>query len=120
MLEVEMKFPVADFGPIRARLADWSATKAEERHDEDQYFNAPDRDFARTDEALRLRRVGSANLLTYKGPKIDARTKTQSEIELALADGDETANKTKHLLQNLGYRPTADAVKRRTAYHLHW
>ena len=55
----------------------------------DQYFAHPARDFAQTDEALRLRRVGKQNFITYKGSKIDATTKTRREIELPLAPGEE-------------------------------
>ena len=69
MLEVEMKFPVADFAALERRLAEWGARADALRTDADHYVNAPDRDFARTDEALRLRRTGSANHVTYKGPK---------------------------------------------------
>ena len=58
MLEVEMKFPVADFAPLEGKLRDWGAHAAGVRQEADHYFNAPDRDFARTDEALRLRRIG--------------------------------------------------------------
>ena len=49
------------------------------------------RDFARTDEALRLRHVGEFNYITYKGPKLDATTKTRREIEIGLADGHQAA-----------------------------
>src|SRR5947208_992675 len=48
MLEVEMKFPVADFEPVRERLAQWGARSDHEAQETDVYFNAPDRDFART------------------------------------------------------------------------
>ena len=41
------------------------------RRDADHYFNAPDRDFAVTDEAVRVRSIGEKNFVTYKGPKID-------------------------------------------------
>jgi len=91
MLEVEAKYPVEDFTNVERLLRGWSATFDEAREDADQYFNAPDRDFAKTDEALRVRRIGNINLLTYKGPKTDAQTKTRTEIEVALASGDQAA-----------------------------
>src|SRR5438270_12803454 len=68
MLEIEMKFPVADFAGIEQNLRHRQARPDQVREEEDHYFNAPDRDFARTDEALRLRCVGLANVVTYKGP----------------------------------------------------
>ena len=118
MLEIEVKCPVTDFDAIRARLKDWDA-KADAAIDEaDHYFNAPDRDFARTDEALRIRRVGTTNRVTYKGPKQAGTTKTRREIEIRLADGVETAENFAMLLEALGYRPTAVVRKRRAEHHL--
>jgi adenylate cyclase class 2 len=118
MLEVEMKFPVADFAALERRLAEWRAEAPIERDEADHYFNAPDRDFARTDEALRVRRIGPANLVTYKGPKRDLQTKTRTEIEVPLADGDRPAQDFMQLLQHLGYRPVAVVRKHRRIYHL--
>jgi adenylate cyclase class 2 len=118
MLEIEMKFPVADFAPVQRVLSAWGAAGGESRQDADHYFNAPDRDFGRTDEALRLRRIGRANFVTYKGPKRDAHTKTRTEVEVPLAEGDEVARDFAALLQHLGYRPSAVVEKRRTIYHL--
>src|SRR5689334_3657260 len=76
MLEVEAKYRTPDWSQVVRTLIGWGAVAEEPREEEDQYFNAPDRDFRQTDEAVRLRRVGSANKLTYKGPKRDAATKT--------------------------------------------
>ena len=116
MLEVEMKFPVTEFGPLKDRLATWGVRGPLSRQEEDHYFNAPDRDFARTDEALRLRRIGAANLITYKGPKQDLQTKTRTEIEVLLAEGDQAAEDFIRLVTHLGYRPVAVVRKRRQVY----
>src|SRR5690349_1973211 len=51
MLEVEMKFPVTDFADVESRLTASGARLNCDRRDIDHYFNAPDRDFARSDEA---------------------------------------------------------------------
>jgi adenylate cyclase class 2 len=118
MLEIEAKYPVADLGPIRQQLLAWEAAIDAPREDVDQYFNAPDRDFARTDEALRLRTIGSANFLTYKGPKTDAQTKTRTEIEVPFAAGGLPATQLAQLLQHLGYRPVAIVRKRRVVCHV--
>jgi adenylate cyclase class 2 len=113
MLEVEMKFPVGDWANLVRQLAAWGAKKLETRREQDHYFNGPDRDFARTDEALRIRRVGSANFLTYKGPKLDAQTKTRTEIEVPLAPGHDAAEALTQLLVHLGYRHVAEVEKHR-------
>jgi adenylate cyclase class 2 len=118
MLEVEIKFRVTDLLKLQRDLATLGANKPELRFETDHYFNAPDRDFARTDEALRLRRVGAENYVTYKGPKRDQETKTRAEIEVALAQGDEAAAQFVRLIESLGYRLTAEVHKQRQVYHL--
>lgn len=115
MLEVEVKYRVADLAPLEKKLAGWSGPQT--RQEVDQYFNAPDRDFARTDEALRIRRVDQKNVLTYKGPKRDAETKTRFELELPLADGQHSAAQGRELLLKLGYRPSGTVHKSRKVYH---
>jgi adenylate cyclase class 2 len=118
MLEVEVKYARADFAAVEARLREWGAREDPPRTDADHYFNAPDRDFAVTDEALRLRRIGDRNLVTYKGPKRDAQTKTRTEIEVPIAPGDAAAADFTRLLMHLGYRPVAVVRKARRAFHL--
>jgi adenylate cyclase class 2 len=120
VLEVEMKFPVVDFAALERCLAEWGARADAPRQDADHYVNAPDRDFAQTDEALRLRRTGPANFVTYKGPKRDAQTKTRTEIEVPLAGGDAAADGFLRLLTHLGYRAVAVVRKRRRIFHLEW
>lgn len=117
MLEIEVKCPVADFDAVQRTLSAWGARAEPPRQEADHYFNAPDRDFAKTDEALRLRRIGADNFVTYKGPKRDLQTKTRAEIEVPLGSGDEAAEDFARLLQSLGYRPVAVVRKERTVYH---
>ena len=56
--EVELKFPVADASAMEQKLIGLAARFREPAEQTDRYFLHPCRDFARTDEALRLRRVG--------------------------------------------------------------
>jgi adenylate cyclase, class 2 len=118
MLEVEVKYRCAGRAAVRAKLLALGAEWFEERTDADQYFNAPDRDFKETDEAFRLRRIGSKNRLTYKGPKRDAATKTRTEIEVSLADGAAAAADAERMFVSLGYRPVALVRKMRMLFHL--
>jgi adenylate cyclase class 2 len=117
MLEIEMKFPVADFGPVVQRLEQWAAKRDQALDEADHYFNAPDRDFARTDEAFRLRRIGAQSRITYKGPKQGGPAKTRTEIEVPLGDGPGSAEDFCRLVDNLGYRAVAVVRKRRVPYH---
>lgn len=120
MLEVEMKFRVADKDRLIKRLAMVlpSHEPVQGRVEVDHYFNAPDRDFGQTDEALRLRQIGDVNLLTYKGPKLDAQTKTRQEVEVRLADGQAAAERMCAILRFLRFRPTATLEKERFIHHL--
>lgn len=116
MLEIEMKFPVNDFDSIQQQMRRWHATEQPTIAEADHYFNAPDRDFGRTDEAFRLRCIGAQNRMTYKGPKQAGPTKTRAEIEIGLEPGSHAAESFCRLVQHLGYRPTAIVKKRRTCY----
>jgi adenylate cyclase class 2 len=116
MLEVEVKYRNADRAAVVATLLDWGATLAQDRSDADLYFQAPDRDLKATDEAFRLRRIGPKNYLTYKGPKRDTETKTRTEIEVPLADGDQAAADTERLLVALGFKPVITVRKKRRVY----
>jgi pantoate--beta-alanine ligase len=118
MLEIEQKFARVDLAALEARLRAWGAAFLGEHEEADHYHNAPDRDFARTDEAFRLRRIGADNFLTYKGPKRDARVKVRTELEVPLPPGDESAEQFLQLLRHLGYQPTAVVRKRRRSYRL--
>lgn len=118
MLEVEVKYRNSAPASLLARLQALGAQHMETRMESDQYFNAPDRDLKQTDEALRLRRIGSTSRFTYKGPKRDAETKTRLEIEVPLADGDEAATDAVRMLVCLGYRPVATVRKSRAVYRL--
>lgn len=115
--EVEVKFPLKN-GPaeVLTRLQDLGANPGDEILQADHYFNHPVRDFAETDEALRIRSVGNRNWVTWKGPKIDARTKTRREIELPLGDGNQTAKQFAEVLQILGFRSVTVVRKTRQPY----
>jgi adenylate cyclase class 2 len=120
MLEVEMKFPAADLAAVGRALQALGARHLLIREEVDQYFNAPDRDFAKTDEAVRIRQVDGTGRLTYKGPKLDAQTKTRHEVEVPLRPGPDAVAAAREFLQGLGYKPVAAVRKVRTIYHLDW
>jgi len=118
MLEVEIKFRVTDFADLETRLIERGAHHSRSVEEIDQYFNAPDRDFAKTDEALRVRRIGSENFVTYKGAKVDVLSKSRTEIEVPLQRGQPSADAFIALLAHLGYRPVRVVSKLRRIYEL--
>jgi adenylate cyclase class 2 len=119
-LEVEQKFPVADLAALAARLAALGAPVSPPQTEVDLYFAHPARDFAKTDEALRIRRKGQSHYLTYKGPKIDATTKTRREIELPLGSEEGSAAAWTELLKMLGFSPVAEVRKSRRKAGVAW
>ncbi|MCX7420453.1 MAG: class IV adenylate cyclase [Planctomycetia bacterium] len=119
--EVEMKFPLptqADVDSLRERIAQSDAVAHESLDQRDVYLAHPSRDFVQTDEVFRLRHVGEQNYLTYKGPVVDAETKTRREIEVAAASGPIAAAQLLDMLTSLGFRPVGEVIKRRTPFHL--
>lgn len=118
MYEVEQKHAVNDVSALRARLAERSVVLQPAEWQSDRYFAHPARDFAATDEALRIRTVGDRSFVTYKGPKLDTTTKTRRELELPLGDGDSDGSQFAELLMLLGFRPVATVCKQRRAFHI--
>ena len=80
MIEVEVKVR-ADHEKVRSILKKIGAVKVRVEIQSDTYFAAPHRDFAKTDEALRIRSLDGQAVLTYKGPKLDGVSKTREELE---------------------------------------
>ena len=118
--EVEQKFPVSDVAGLESGLIAAGAEICESRAELDLYYAHPARDFSKTDEALRIRRQGPSNWITYKGPKIDRTTKTRKEIELPLPPGGESADAWGGLLEALGFRPVAEVHKLRRKFYIAW
>ncbi|MEO1496768.1 MAG: class IV adenylate cyclase [Planctomycetota bacterium] len=116
MLEVELKFPVDDLAVVRERLATLGGAPAAAVEQADAYYNHPSRDFAQTDEALRIRTNDDASFVTYKGPKRGGVTKTRREIELPLAGGDRDG--WAEILTSLGFAHVATVKKHRTPFAL--
>jgi adenylate cyclase class 2 len=145
MYEVEVKVP-ADHTAVRAALSEAGASREETVAQADTYFDAPHRDFAETDEALRVRRVATATAdfaqdrtaadeslstaidavldgefhqrgesrLTYKGPLLEAASKTREEFETGVEHGDEMRS----ILDRVGFDPAATVRKLREKHRL--
>ncbi len=116
--EVEQKHRVPDIVAIVARLSERGVEIDRAIEQSDQYFAHPCRDFAKTDEALRIRTVGDKSFVTYKGPKIDITTKTRREIELPLDSNNGGGSQFAELLVALGFSPVAVVRKRRRSFQV--
>ncbi len=118
--EVEQKFPVEDLETVESKLSANGAIVSAPQEEIDTYYAHPARDFAQTDEALRIRRVGPKSWITYKGPKVDTTTKTRREIELPLSEVSDAVNDWASLLESLGFSPVAEVRKIRRKATVLW
>ncbi|KUG20969.1 MAG: class IV adenylate cyclase [Methanomicrobiaceae archaeon] len=115
MLEVEQKIPVSDLAPVRSHLKRLNARACGVSAERDVYYNAPHRDFAVTDEALRMRYADGACVVTYKGPKrVIGGAKVREEFNLAVESG----GVCEEILLRLGFTKSAEVRKRREIYEL--
>ncbi|MFD1515375.1 class IV adenylate cyclase [Halomarina rubra] len=119
MYEVEVKLR-AEHAALADRLAALGATHDRTVEQRDTYYDAPHREFAETDEALRIRRVTRLDgpeeppecRVTYKGPLVDDTTKTRVEHETGVEDGETMGE----VLDALGFDPAVTVEKRREQY----
>ncbi|MFC7046312.1 class IV adenylate cyclase [Halobacteriaceae archaeon GCM10025711] len=115
MYEVELKVR-ADHEAVRQALSGVDADARGTVVQEDTYYDAPHREFAETDEALRVRRERrdgeETARLTYKGPLVEAESKTRREVET----GVESADDADAILSAVGFTPAATVRKERTRF----
>ena len=119
MYEVELKFALADPDAMVAELSGRGARRGRTVEQRDVYFSHPQRDFGRTDEALRVRTIDGDGYVTYKGPVVDSQTKTRREIEIGLS-GQDAGARLGQMLELLGFRPVREVRKQRQPFHLEW
>jgi adenylate cyclase class 2 len=117
MYEVESKVR-AGHEPVEAALEAAGATQSGAVEQVDVYFDAPHRDFAARDEALRLRTEsapdGTIDVLTYKGPRLEGPSKARSEHETPVGDPEAL----RATLSALGFKAAATVEKSRRIFDL--
>jgi len=120
-IEVEAKYPLTGtLSDWRERLLTFGARPGDTIRQFDEYFAHPARDFVASGEAFRIRSVGRWNALTYKGPLLDAQTKSRREIEIEFASGTDEAERMRGMLLALGFRPAGCVNKSRVSSELSW
>lgn len=116
-MEIEIKIPLkAPFSAadIISNLLNEFGNSSEEITQIDYYFSSPIRNFAISDEALRLRQIqaksGKEKIeITYKGPKQGKSMKIREEITIETSD----RNNAKKFLQYLGFNVFGVIKKKR-------
>lgn len=112
MLEVEAKAHLEQPERVISSILELGGREIYFTVQRDTYYRHPGRDFAITDEALRIREEEGRSFITYKGPKLDAETKSREELEVPLVDPKDLGV----LLLRLGFEPVAVVEKRRRGY----
>ncbi len=114
MMEIEVKAPLPDVDRVKNRVVELGGRDFGCSVQVDEYYAHPSRDFAKTDEALRLRTENDLTVITYKGPKLDKETKTREEFEVSVANHATMAS----ILDRLGFKPVIKISKGRQVYGL--
>lgn len=115
MLEIEIKAKIESIDSLRKKLLRQEFTPLYAIREADTYYNGVNRNFAQTDEALRVRQTELAGdgerraFVTYKGPKLDAGSKVRKELEVTVSDGSVMGE----LLRSLGHEAVLEVVKAR-------
>jgi adenylate cyclase class 2 len=113
-MEVEVKAYAGDLKEIEIKILGMGAEPTWEGEQADTYYNHPERDFAKTDEALRIRKEKDRNALTYKGPKLDELSKTREEIQFSIENAEAAGN----VLEKLGFSEAGTVKKYRKKFKL--
>ncbi len=117
--EIEAKLRVDSLETVERRLIECGGSFLRETVQTDRYYDTVDREFTRTDRALRLRtdteRGRERLILAYKGPKEQDDCKKRIEIEIEVSDADGTES----LLGAIGYIRALAFNKRRRLWQLH-
>jgi len=110
LIEVEIKIRIDQPEGISQNLKEKGGIFMGSSNQEDTYLNAPHRDYAQTDEALRIRSTATGAQITYKGQKLKGmEAKAREEINIPIVD----PNQFISLFSVLGFTPTARVVKNR-------
>ena len=112
MIEVEVKAKINGFKEMEEKLENIGAVKSKTEFQEDIYFASPIVDFAKTDEALRIRTTDNNTFITYKGPKLNDKAKTRKEVEMTI----ESAEKARDIFTEIGFREARTVRKNRQYY----
>lgn len=126
-IEVEIKIELEDPSGLEEAILDSGGELLKCEAQEDLYLDHPQYSFADTDEALRIRKTIAKTLsgkeitrsspryeLTYKGPKIDPRTKTRKELSVGVDSGDTIQS----ILESIGFTEVATVRKVRTYFDI--
>ena len=114
MKEIEVKVLEIGRAKVEKRLKSLGAKKTFDGEIKALYFDCPDRSLRKAKDVLRLRKVGSKAVLTYKKFVKDGFAKVREELETEVSDFDTARS----ILRNLGFSTWLEMRKHRTTYEL--
>ena len=124
--EVEVKLPLTDKDVMKDTIRQLGGIATNSELQVDDYYDHPCRSFSETDESVRIRHrtrtegqslsdTGHTSVeLTYKGPKVDDKTKTRIEYTVDLQDSESITQ----ILLNTGFKLVARIVKQREFFKI--
>lgn len=102
-MEIEIKFRVADVGPLARKLRGAGFRAVTRRtHEMNTLYDLPGEVLRKRKELLRIRKYGSEWTITHKAGKKSGRHSSREELETSLRDG----KKMEAILRALGYAPS--------------
>ena len=111
-IEIKLRLP-GNLGKIRRALRDRGFRVSKSRlHEYNVLLDTSSQALRSHGKLIRVRRVGTHTLLTYKGPSEQGRYKKRHEIEVVLPD----AFKVEQIFNEIGYHPIFRYEKFRTEY----
>ena len=124
--EVEVKLPISDKDAMKKAIINSGGIQQNIEFQVDDYYDHPCRSFSKTDEAFRIRHrtvsMGQSLSetddvlieLTYKGPKIDDKTKTRIEYTVELHDSEAISQ----ILVHTGFKLVGRITKHREIFDI--
>jgi adenylate cyclase class 2 len=113
VIEIESKYHSPGNDKVEKALAKLGGKKIAEGLIEDIYFSHPGRDFGKTDEALRIRKMEDGSELSYKGPRMKAEdVKAREEVTLKI----DNSLAAQRIIERLGFTEVCSIKKKRTSY----
>jgi len=111
MIEAEIKFKVDGLDEVEKKVKDF-AEFVVEKSEKNIVYQIDGMNFRNSDEALRIRKDKEGISITYKGPKMESRTKTRKEVKIRIDNYDSGIE----LLESLGFYKSGTVVKKRRIY----
>lgn len=126
-IEVEVKVPVSNLDAVGRSLQDMGALRLNSETQYDDYYDHPCKSFSKTDETVRLRRrIPSGTRTTakgesqpiielaYKGPRVDPKSQSRTEVSLIIGD----LESARMFLEHLGFKYVTTLIKKRVFYKI--